>query len=241
MNPKAPMKPVLLDNVTHRDLRIVTTRGAAWGDDQMSSPVFLTEFRSAQAYYPIVLQQSDDDGAFHPVALMGLRAGENLFLDARGWDAHYIPLTIERGPFMIGRGDNELMVHVDIYSPRVGRGEGAPVFLPHGGATEFLERINSVLLTIHQGVEALPAFNDALARHGLVESFVVDVEAADGSNNRLAGFFTINEASLAALAAPALAELHAAGYLSAIYMMVASIAHFRDLIERYNRRLARAA
>ncbi len=129
------MKPVLLDNVTHRDLRIVTTRGAAWGDDQMSAPVFLSEFRSAQASYPIVLQQSGDGGGFHPVALMGLRAGENLFLDARGWDAHYIPLTIERGPFMIGRGDNELMVHLDIDSPRIGRGEGPPVFLPHGRAT----------------------------------------------------------------------------------------------------------
>ena len=93
---------------------------------------------------------------------MGLRAGENLFLDARGWDAHYIPLAIERGPFMIGRGDNELMVHLDMDSPRIGRGEGAPVFLPHGGASEFLDRINSVLLTIHQGVEAIPAFTDAL-------------------------------------------------------------------------------
>ncbi len=235
------MKPVLLDNVTHRDLRIITSRGAAWGDDQMSSPIFLSEFRSAQAYYPIVLQQSGDGGGFHPVALMGLRAGENLFLDARGWDAHYIPLAIERGPFMIGRGDNELMVHLDIDSPRIGRGEGSPVFLPHGGATEFLDRINSVLLTIHQGVEALPAFTDALARHRLIESFVMDVEAADGSQNRLAGFFTIDEARLAALDAPALGELHAAGHLSAIYMMVASIAHLRDLIERYNRRLARVS
>jgi hypothetical protein len=235
------MKSVQLDNVTHRDLRVITTRGAAWGDDQMSSPVFLTEFRSAQAYYPIVLQPSGEGDGFHPVALMGLRAGENLFLDARGWDAHYIPLAFERGPFMIGRGDNELMVHLDTGSPRIGHGEGTPVFLPHGGASEYLERINSVLLTIHQGVEALPAFNAALARHGLVESFVLDVEAADGSDNRLAGFFTIAEDKLAALEASALAELHAAGHLSAIYMMVASLAHFRDLIERYNRRLARAA
>ena len=235
------MNPVLLDNVTHRDLRVITARGAAWGDDQMSSPVFLGEFRSAQAYYPLVLQQSGDAGGFHPVALMGLRAGENLFLDARGWDAHYIPLAMERGPFMIGRGDNELMVHLDADSPRIGKGEGAPVFLPHGSPSEYLDRINSVLLTIHEGVQALPAFIDALTRHGLIESFVMDVEAADGSHNRLAGFFTIDEGRLAALDATALAELHAAGYLAAIYMMVASLAHMRDLIERYNRRLARAS
>jgi len=232
------MNPVQLDNVTHRDLRIVTTRGAAWGDDLMSTPVFLSEFRSAQAYYPIVFQQGDG-GGLHPVALMGLRAGENLFLDAGGWDAPYIPLAIERGPFMIGRGGDDLTVHVDLDSPRIGRGEGEPVFLEHGAATDFLERINSVLLAIHQGVEALPAFIAALSRHRLVESFVLDVEAADGSSNRLAGFHTIDEARLAALDAAALAELNGPGYLAAAYMMLASTAHLRDLIERYNRRLAR--
>ena len=230
-----------LDNNTHRDLRIVTTRGAAWGDDQMSSPVYLSEFRSAQAYYPIVLQQTDNAGSLQPVALMGLRNGENLFLDARGWDAHYIPLMIERGPFMIGRNGEELMVHLDMDSPRIGHGEGVPVFQPHGMPTEYLDRINSVLLTLHNGVEAMPAFIAALKRHDLVESFVMDVDAADGSANRLAGFSTIAEERLAALDAAALAELHAAGHLSAIYMMVASLAHLRDLVERYNRRLPRAA
>jgi hypothetical protein len=235
------MNPVLLDNVTHRDLRIITSRGAAWGDDLMSTPVFLSEFRNAQAYYPIVFQSSGEGGALHPVALMGLRAGENLFLDARGWDAHYIPLAIERGPFMIGRGGEELVVHVDTESPRIGRGEGEPVFLPHGGHTDYLDRMNSVLLAIHQGVEALPAFMAALTRHELIESFVMDVEAADGSHNRLAGFYTIDEARMAALDAPALGELHAAGYLAAIYGILASIAHLRDLIERYNRRILRTS
>lgn len=230
-----------LNSTDHRDLRIITTRGAAWGDDQMSMPVYLSEFTSAQAYYPIVLQQVDDAGNLQPVALMGLRNGENLFLDARGWDAHYIPLMIERGPFLIGRDGDELMVHLDMDNPRVGHGEGVPVFQPHGAPTEFLERINSVLLTLHNGVEAMPAFIAALKRHNLVESFVLDVDAADSSVNRLVGFSTIAEERLAALDGAALGELHAAGYLSAIYMMVASLAHFRDLVERYNRRLPRNA
>ena len=235
------MNPVQLDNNTHRDLRIVTTRGAAWGDDQMTTPVFLSEFRSVQAHYPIVFQQTDDAQGMQPVALLGLRNGENLFLDARGWDARYIPLALERGPFMIGRAGDQLMIHVDLASPRIGRGEGEPVFMPHGATTEYLERMNSVLATIHQGVEAMPAFVGALLRHELLESFVLDVEAADGSHNRLAGFHTINEERLAALAAPALAELHAPGFLAAIYMALASTAHLPDLVERYNKRLVAQA
>ena len=235
------MNPVLLDNVSHRDLRIVTTRSPDLGDDQMTAPVFPSEFRTVQAHYPIVFQQGANESGMHPVALLGLRNGENLFLDARGWDAPYIPLALERGPFMIGRAGTELVVHLDMDSPRIGRGEGEPVFLPHGASTDYLERMNSVLLAIHQGVEALPAFMAALLRHELLESFVLDVEAADGSHNRLIGFYTINEERLAALAAPALAELHAQGWLAAIYMTLASIAHLRDLIDRCNRRLVRVA
>jgi hypothetical protein len=235
------MKPVQLDNNTHRDLRVVTTRGAAWGDDQMTSPVFVSEFRNVQAHYPIVFQQADDGPGMQPVALLGLRFGENLFLEDHGWDAAYIPLAFERGPFMIGRAGDQLMVHVDMDSPRIGDGIGEPVFLPHGGLTEYLEHINSVLAAIHQGVETMPAFIAALLRHELLESFVLDIQAADGSQNRLAGFHTIHEERLAALDGPALAELHAAGWLAAIYMVLASTAHMRDLVDRYNKRLARRA
>jgi hypothetical protein len=235
------MNSVLLDNVTHRDLRVVSTRGADWGDDLMTTPVFTTEFRAVQAHYPIVFHKAAVDAAPQPVALLGLRTGENLFLDARGWDAHYIPLALERGPFMIGRSGADLLVHLDIDSPRIGRGEGAPVFLPHGGSTEYLERVNSVLLAIHEGVQSLPAFIDALLRHELLESFVLDVEAADGSNNRLSGLWTIAEERLAALSAAALGELHREGHLANIFMVVASLSHLRDLIERHNKRLMRGA
>jgi hypothetical protein len=235
------MNPVQLDNNTHRDLRIVTTHGAPWGDDQMTTPVFITEFRDVQAHYPIVFQQADDGPGMQPVALLGLRSGENLFLDAHGWDANYIPLALQRGPFMIGRAGPELTIHVDMDSPRIGRGEGEPVFMPHGTATEYLERMNSVLSAIHQGVQGVPAFVAALLRHGLLESFVLDVEAADDSQNRLAGFHTINEERLRALDAAALADLHSQGYLAAIFMVVASTTHLRDLIARHDKRITRQA
>ena len=235
------MNPVQLDNNTHRDLRIVTTRGADWGDDLMATPVFPNEFRDVQAHYPIVFQQADNGPGMQPVALLGLRTGENLFLEPHGWDASYIPLALERGPFMIGRAGNDMTIHVDLDSPRIGRGEGEAVFMPHGAATEYLERMNSVLAAIHQGVEATAPFVATLLRHELIESFALDIEAADGSQNRLAGFHTINEERLARLDAGAVAELHAQGWLVAIFMVVASTTHFRDLIARYDKRLARHA
>ena len=226
----------LLNNVDHKNLRVVTTRGAAYGDAVMSALTFPAEFRDLQACYPIVFAQ-DGNGSYDAIALLGFEPGENLFLGPDGWDAPAIPLTVERQPFMIGRGGDELSVHIDLDSPRVRDGgiEGEALFLTYGGTSEYLERISSVLRTIHDGLAASRAFVAALVELELIESFVLDVELDDGSQNRLAGFYTINEDRLAQLSADQLAGLHAKGYLQAIYMAVASLAQFRALIQRKNR------
>jgi hypothetical protein len=226
---------VLLNNVDHKNLRVVTSRGADYGDSVMCALTFPAEFRDLQAHYPIVFRKTTDGAGFEAVALFGFQDGENLFLAANGWDATYLPLAIERQPFLIGIGGEELMVHVDLDNPRISSTAGEPVFLPHGGTTEFLERMNSALLTIHQGLQAAPAFISALLSLELLESFVLDVELDDGSQNRLAGFYTVNEDRLGGLGGDALERLHRAGHLQALYMVIASLSNFRALIERKNR------
>ncbi len=229
-------RSVLLNNVTHRDLRVVTAHGAAWGDDVMSAVVVPAEFRNLQAHYPVVFRKTADATGFQPVAVLGFEPGQNLFLGPDGWDASYVPMAIERQPFLIGRDGDELLVHVDMDSPRIGSGE--PVFLPMGGTSEFLERVNSLLLALHEGLQATPAFVRALLDHDLLESFVLDAVGPDGAPNRLTGMYTINEERLARLPGDAVQALHAAGHLLPIYMAVASIGRFRDLIERHARRQA---
>ena len=225
---------VLLNNVDHADLRVVTRRGAELGDAVMVALTFPDEFRSLQAHYPIVFRKTPDGTTFVPMALFGLREGQNLFLGANGWDASYVPLAIERQPFLIGNSAGEWVVHIDLDSPRIAP-EGEPVFRPHGGTTEFLERMSSVLLAIHEGLQRTPAFVAALLEHELLESFVFDVELPDGSQNRLAGFYTINEERLNRLDGAALERLHRAGHLQAIYMVLASLSNLRGLVDRLNR------
>lgn len=225
---------VLLNNIDHKDLRVDIAHNAALGDGVMFSPTFPAEFRNVQAYYPIVFRKTAE-GAFHPIALHGFQEGRNLFLDNGRWDAAYIPLAIERQPFLIGRDGEELLVHIDLDNPRVRADAGERLFLDQGGTTPFLDRITSVLLALHDGLEATPAFVDALLRHELLESFALDVELDDGSLNRLVGFYTINEDKLRALDGIALQELHGAGFLEPLYMVVASASRFRDLIDRMNR------
>jgi hypothetical protein len=226
---------VLLNNVDHQNLRVQRGHGAQFGDNVMFATTFPAEFREIQADYPIVFRKSDDGTTFEPIALFGLEEGENLFLQGDRWDAGHVPLTVQRLPFLIGVDGDELLVHVDMDNPRCSTTQGEPVFLPHGGTTELIEQVNATLLAIHQGLQATPTFIAALTSLELLESFVFDVTLDDGTQGRLAGFYTINEDRLAALDAEMLGRLHRAGYLQAIFMAVASMAQWRALIARKNR------
>jgi hypothetical protein len=228
-------RQALLNNVEHKDLRIVTRRAAQYGDDIMAALTFPAEFRNVQAHYPIIFRKSAE-GEFVPLALFGFREKQNLFLGEAGWDVPYVPLMVERMPFLIGNGPNgEQVIHVDLDSPRVSRIEGEPVFLEHGGNSEFLDRVSSTLATIHAGLAATQPFIAALTEHELLDSFVLDIRFRDGAQHRFGGFFTIREEKLAKLDAEALGRLHHKGHLQSIYMVIASLAHFRDLIERASR------
>jgi len=221
----------LLNNLQHRDVRIITTNGAEYGDNVMAAVTFPAEFRSVQAHYPIVFAK-DREEQFAPVALFGFREKQNLFLDGNKWDAKYQPLMMERQPFLIGNSPNGKVIHVDLDSPRVSRTDGQPVFLEHGGNSPFLERVGNLLATIDEGLAGNPPFVAALLEHKLLESFALDIEFRDGSKNRFTGFYAVQEERLNALDGAALAALHQKGFLAAIYMTIASFSRFRDLIER---------
>lgn len=233
---------VLLNNVDHKDLKVISTRSAEYGDDVQCAVTFFWEFRSIQAHYPIFFSKHSGTGEFSAVAMFGFQGKENLFLGDTGWDAGYIPLSVRREPFLIGfqqpaaggDAEKEPVIHVDIDSPRVSENEGDAVFLAHGGISPFLEEINSVLNTINEGYPVHELFIKELVEHNLLESFALDIQLNDGSQSRLMGFYTINEDTLFELDGDALASLNEKGFLLPIYMAIASLSNIRDLIDRKN-------
>jgi hypothetical protein len=232
----------LLNNIDHRDLRVATGHGAEWGDAVMAAPTFPAEFRNIQAHYPIVFRKGDD--GFKPLALLGLRNGDNLFLEpgaanGSGWDAWYVPLAVRRQPFLIGEdAGGQLAVHIDLDHPRAGAPQGQLLFLEHGGSSEYLGEVSAMLGQLHDGMAQVGAFARALEEAGLFESFVLDIATGDGGERRFAGFHAVHEERLRALEGEALQSLHRAGWLEAAWMAVASLSHLRDLIERDRRRHA---
>ena len=241
-------KHVLLDNVSHKDLRIITDRAREYGDSIPSVLTFPFEFRDVLTHYPICFSKDPETGKFHSIALFGFEDHENLFLDENGWDASYVPLMIERQPFLIGfqqqetsSGSPQRVLYVDMDSSRVSRTEGKALFLEHGGSTQYLQRVSSILEAVYKGQASSEVFFDTLLRHELIESFVLDIKLNDGSDNKLTGFFTINEEKLHSLSPEVKLTLMKDGILESVYMVVASLSNFRSLIERKNRSIKASA
>ena len=229
----------ILNKEKHRNLRIKTGHGEALGDAVMYVTTYPMEFRQIQSCYPVLFTKDANTGVFFPVALMGLEAGQNLFLQDTGWDAAYVPAAIQRQPFLIATGREEdkqsPVVSLDLDHPRVSQHEGEALFDAEGGSTEFLNQKIALMDELHRGMQHGSGFVDALLQHDLLEQITLDIAFNDGSKSSLQGFYSIAEEQLYQLKGDVLESLNKAGYLQPAFMAVASLSRMRDLIMRRNR------
>jgi len=239
----------LLNNISHKDLRVVTRFGREFGDQVGMVQAFPTEFAELQREYPIFFRQDRDSGEWQAVALLGFERDENLFLRDGRWNADYLPGMIAKGPFLIGfqeqRVDGELrrepVIHVDMEHPRISTSEGEAVFLPRGGHTPYLEHISGVLRGIRDGVEAAKAMFSAFDALGLIQPMQFEMQLDAEHRVTLSGLHGIDRERLAALDAEALQRLNGAGYLEGAFLVQASMHNLRRLMAEKQRRLRQAA
>lgn len=239
-------KHVLLNNVDHKDLKVITRYSEEYGNNVHAVPTFPTEYGDIQREYPILFQKSAGSDSYQSVALLGLEEGENLFLGDGRWNAPYVPGIVARGPFLIGFQEQEIdgdvrkepVIHVDLDDPRVNEAEGEAVFLEHGGNTPYLQRIASILSGIQDGMALSAAMFGAFDAHGLIEPANIEIDVHSDVRYVLKGFYTISQDKLAQLDGDALHELNKAGFLQGAFLAVASLNNVRKLVDMKSRRKA---
>lgn len=233
----------ILDNATHRDLRVHTGVGAALGDNVMACLAVPNEFRRLQNQFPILFRLDIERNSFSALALMGFEQDENLFIEDGRWDASYRPLALSIQPFLVGRApddDGPGQVHVDMGHARIASdGEGMRLFDDTGAPSPYLDKVAEQLGNLDAGYRESAEFFSALNHFELLEPFSLDVDLVDGSIQRMVGYHLIDEDKLCALDSAALGELHAAGHLMPVFMALASLSNIPALIERKNRRVGR--
>ncbi len=229
----------LLDNKTHKDLRVESAYFPGLGYDVGAVMLSPNELLDAQREYPIVLRKHHETGEFFINALLGFESDQNLFLGERGdWNADYIPFSVAKGPFMIGvkrdnQGADRPVLSIVRDDPRVGD-QGVSLFDEQGGSSPYLTQVNAALAGMHEGMQVLKPFIEMLSSLGLIEPLKMDIEFKDGSSGQLSGMYTIPEERLRELTAQQLLELNEKNYLSMAFYISGSLTNVYKLIRIRN-------
>ncbi|HTB43085.1 MAG TPA: SapC family protein [Acetobacteraceae bacterium] len=217
----------MLNTVRDQDLCLMPPSDYTYAAETNAIPLVAEEFFRAQAHYPIVFSGTESP---LPVAVVGLRNNENLFIDADGaWRADcYLPLYVRRHPFIFIKGDDtSLHLGVDPTSPRLGNDRGQRLFEANqpSALTRGLLEFCSGFARQHDIAAALGA---ALQQNALLVDYRFDVTAA-GLAHRVGGCRVVSEDKLNALPDDVFLEFRRAGWLPMITAHLLSLRQWEAL------------
>ena len=197
-------------------------------------PLTVTEFAPAALSYPVIFVGE----ARQPVAVMGLRQGENLFVNEAGEfrPEAYIPAYVRRYPFVFANDDvqKRLILCVDRSAPFIKEGGATPLFV-EGKPSPYVEQAMEFCNNFEQERLRTEAFVKLLTDLELLETreSVFTPRNPDGTPatpQKIAEYFAVSEDKLKALPAEKLVELRDNGALGQIYAHLVSLLGWDRLI-----------
>ncbi len=225
---------VVLNRDTHRDLRLKPQDNLKFAAETNCVPLALVEFGDVAREYPIVFARLP--GGLVPVALLGLRDAENLYVTPEGkWDARYVPAFVRRYPFVAVQDNNapdKLLVCMDDKFPGFNTEEGERLFDENGAETDFLKNALAFVQGYQNEAQRTAEFCREVEQLGLLNEMSAMAELNDGRKFRLDGLWVIDEAKLQALSAAAAVDLFRRGWMGLVYAQLLSLGHLRILLDR---------
>jgi hypothetical protein len=223
---------VPVNKARHEGKKIKQVEGFGFAADFHIASIMVHEFARAASLYPVVFLEDKEQDSFRPVVLMGMDAGENLFVGADGaWNASYIPAMIRRYPFALSKGaeENRFVVCVDEASTLLSDTEGAPMFDEKGEPTQVIENVKRYLSELQQMDMLTQQFSRFLLTNNLLTPLNMRVNAAQARN--ITGCYVINEERLNAFSDALFLEVRAKGFLPAMYAHLMSLPQIERLVQ----------
>ena len=200
-------------------------------------PVTVTEFGMGGTAYPIIFVGND----YAPVAVMGVRQNENLFVDEAGKTDQdfYVPAFVRRYPFVFANDENadRLLLCVDRDAPMVSNQPDVP-FFQNGEATEFTTNAIEFCKEYERQRRATVEFISLIKELGLFEQKTVAFQPRDaqgqpqGDQQKIADYWAVDENKLNELPADKFNLLRENGALGAIYAHMISLLNCQRVITR---------
>ena len=228
----------LLDRRTHAGKRVRPLTD--WGLARETNAVFasVVEFYDIAREYPIafvVVGRNDKNQPIvTPVAMLGLKDGQNVYIDANGqWNAQYIPAFLRRYPFsFVQTVDNQMGLGVDEAWEGFNDTEGELLINEAGEMTPFMQRVLSFLDNFEQDVQRTRFFCDKLVELNLLRAGEIGGQLANGETVKAQGFFLIDEQKLRELPDATVVELFRNGMLGLINAHLLSVGQVPQLARR---------
>ena len=209
-------------------------------------PVSYTEFNVAHRDFPLVFSSGDEGRSFAPVAVLGLEAKENLFVQGEGWaPGVYVPAYVRRYPFCMARVtlDNieqaERLICVE--KEHIVETGGVMMFDDKQEPLPRWKEVEKLLEEYEADLERTKEMCGILADYGLLEPFTMQATLNAGGSMHLTGMFRVDEKKLEFLNASQHKNLIKKGVMSKIYIHLLSLDNFGRLLDRKAQRKSGAA
>ncbi|MBF0342110.1 MAG: SapC family protein [Magnetococcales bacterium] len=233
-------KPVVLDKHRHKHLRLARQQGEYRFASQTNSVVLNgSEMIEAAKEYPVFFVRHGQ--GIVPVALLGLRDAENLFVTSEGvWEAKYIPAFVRRYPFVLASGNLEtqaLTVCIDEAFPGfVTQGEGQRLFDDQGEPTDWFKKAIRFLEEFQAQVRRTEVFVNRLHGLDLLVELTARADLVNGAQYAMQGLLVVDEKKLLELSKPQALELFRCGELGWVYAHLFSLSNMGRLVDLLARR-----
>lgn len=230
-----------VDKSRHSKVRIKPNPDFVHAKDFNLVGVTLGELSACTSNYPVMFIQNPDNKQFRLVAMLGLRPGENMYYGKDGWDCTYVPLSIQRHPFVIGFDDRvddnrQLATCLDGNSAFINEKEGLPLFNEAGEETDFMQSRHRMIAQIFEGEKFTERFTNKLTELDLLAPFELIMRPQGGEVRKVTGMHTVSERKLKELQPEQLQELHKLDFLPACYIILGSVFQLHQLMKLRNRK-----
>lgn len=230
--------PVPLDGKKHIDAGLKKNFGLNFCSHVNAVPVNMIEMPQISHFYPIAFSP---DANATPVALMGVRDNENLFIDGSGqWlEDAYIPAYIRRYPFIFSEiaGTDQLTLCIDMDEKVVDNKSDQKFFESDGKPTALAQNALEFCKSYHAAAQQTLAFSKTLSESGLLVERQAEINIGGGKRINFSGFRIVDEQKLAALPEAEFLEWRKNGWLPFLYAHLFSGAQWGRLTRMLSRRI----
>lgn len=189
--------PVPLDAKKHANLALKKNFGLAFTTKINAVPINMIEMPQICHFYPIAFSP---DANATPVALVGLRDNENLFVNDKGeWmDDAYIPAYIRRYPFIFSELPNsdQLTLCVDMGESVVEENGEQRFFDADGKGSALAQNALEFCKSYHAAAQQTLEFSKLLADSGLLVDRRAEINVSNNRRISFSGFRIVDEQKL---------------------------------------------